>query len=286
MLRRLELPLPAYDELVRRCEMRGIQFLSTAFDPGSLRFLIDTLKLELIKVGSGDMTNAPMLLEIARAGVPLILSTGMATMAEVEEALEVLAFGYAGAGLVPSRAAFATAFVEAKGALIGKVTLLHCTTEYPCPLDAVNLRAMDTLASLGLPVGYSDHTMGIEASVAAVARGAVMIEKHITLDRSRSGPDHSASLVPAEFSEMVAAIRRTETMLGNPQKEPQAAEILNIPIARKAVVAARAITAGETFTADNLTVKRPGKGLAPIHIFDLVGTIATRSYQPDEAIAP
>ena len=286
MLRRLELPLTAYDGLMRRCKERGIQFLSTAFDPGSLRFLTATLKLKFIKVGSGDLTNAPMLLEIARAGLPLILSTGMATMAEVQEALGVLAFGYAATAQAPSRAAFAAAFADNGSALAGRVTLLHCTTEYPCPLDAVNLRAMETLASFGLPVGYSDHTMGIEASVAAVARGAVMIEKHITLDRGRSGPDHAASLVPAEFGEMITAIRRAETMLGNPQKEPQPAEIRNIPIARKAVVAARAIAPGEVFTADNLTVKRPGIGLAPIQLFDLIGTAATRAYQPDEAVQP
>ena len=284
MLRRLELPLSAYDLLMRRCDARGIRFLSTAFDAGSLRFLIDTLRLPLMKVGSGDMTNAPMLLEIARTGTPLILSTGMASMPEVEEALGVLAFGYNGRAETPSLAGFASAFAEARTALTGKVTLLHCTTEYPCPLDAVNLRAMDTLAGFGLPVGYSDHTMGIEASVAAVARGAVMIEKHITLDRTRSGPDHAASLAPADFREMVAAIRRAEQMLGSARKEPQPAEIRNIPIARKAVVAARAISAGELFTAENLTLKRPGIGLAPIHIFDLIGTAAKRAYQPEEAI--
>jgi N-acetylneuraminate synthase len=284
MLRRLELPLSAYDTLMQRCKVRGIRFLSTAFDAGSLHFLIDTLGLTLMKVGSGDMTNAPMLLEIARTGMPLILSTGMATLAEVEESLSVLAFGYDGRKETPSLTGFASAFAEARGALTGKVTLLHCTTEYPCSLDTVNLRAMDTLASFGLPVGYSDHTLGIEASVAAVARGAVIIEKHITLDRTRSGPDHAASLAPTEFSEMVAAIRRAEQMLGSTRKEPQPAEIHNIPIARKAVVAARAILAGETFTTDNLTLKRPGIGLAPIRIFDLIGTTATRSYQPEEAI--
>lgn len=286
MLRRLELPLPAYDELIQRCDARDIRFLSTAFDPASLRFLLETLKLPFTKVGSGDMTNAPMLLDIARTGMPVILSTGMADMQEVREALGVLAFGYARLDQAPARAAFARAFTQHRAALDGKVTLLHCTTEYPCPLDAVNLRAMDTLGSLGLPVGYSDHTMGIEASVAAVARGAVMIEKHITLDRGRKGPDHAASLEPEEFAAMVAAIRRTEQMLGSPEKQPQPAERRNIPIARKSVVAARAIAPGEIFTAENLALKRPATGLAPVAIFDLIGTPATRAYQADELIAP
>ena len=289
MLRRLELPRSAYPALLARAQQRGIGFMSTPFDPASLDFLLHELRLPRIKVGSGDLTNAPMLFDIGRVGRPVILSTGMATLDEVQEALSVLAFGYAGKSGVPSRAAFAAAWQESsvRAALTGKVTLLHCTTEYPAPFESANLRAMGTLAdAFGLPVGYSDHTLGIETAVAAAARGAVMLEKHLTLDRTRSGPDHAASLEPAEFQAMVAAVRHVEGALGDGKKQPQAAEMANIPIARRALVAARAIAAGETFSRENLAVKRPGTGLPPIALWDMIGKTARRAYNVDDVIEP
>jgi N-acetylneuraminate synthase len=289
MLKRLELPPAAYRTLQDRARVRDIDFLSTPFDPASLDFLLHDLKLDRLKVGSGDMTNAPMLLEMARAGREVILSTGMATLDEVEEALSVLAFGYAGRREAPSRAAVAQAFGDpaVRAALIGKVTVLHCTTEYPAPPAAANLRAMDTLAEkFGLPVGYSDHSMGLEVTISAAARGAVMIEKHLTLDCGRDGPDHAASLEPETFGRMVAAIRLVEAALGDGRKAPQPAEAANIPIARKSLVAARAIAAGEAFTADNLALKRPATGLPPIALWDLLGKPARRAYAADEAIEP
>jgi len=287
MLKRLELPRSAYPALIARARQRGIGFLSTPFDPASLDFLLHELRLPRIKVGSGDLTNAPMLFDIARAGRPVVLSTGMARLDEVQEALSVLAFGYAGERASPSRAAFAAAWQRpsVRTALTGKVTLLHCTTEYPAPIESANLRAMDTLAAeFGLPVGYSDHTLGIETAVAAVARGAVMVEKHLTLDCARPGPDHAASLEPNGFCAMVAAVRRIEPALGDGQKKPQAAETANIPIARRALVAARAIAAGETFSRENIAIKRPAIGLPPIALWDVLGKTAQRAYDVDDTI--
>jgi N-acetylneuraminate synthase len=287
MLRRLELPPAAHHALMKRARQRGIDFLSTPFDPVSLDYLIRELQLSRIKVGSGDLTNAPMLLEIAKAGKDVILSTGMAELAEVEEALSVLAFGYARRTEPPSRASFAAAWADPinRASLTEKVVLLHCTTEYPTPMEAVNLSAMDTLAgAFGLRVGYSDHTLGIEIAAAAVARGAVLIEKHMTLDRSRRGPDHAASIEPSQFAQMIENIRRVEAALGDGKKTPQPAEIPQITVARKALVAARAIAAGEKFTAENLTVKRPGIGLPPIMLWETIGRTARRAYQADEAI--
>lgn len=289
MLKRLELPRSAYLALMARARQHGIGFLSTPFDPASLDFLLHELQLPRIKVGSGDLTNAPMLLDTARAGRPVILSTGMATLDEVKESLSVLAFGYAGESAPPSRVAFATAWRQpsARAVLTGKVTLLHCTTEYPAPVESANLRAIDTLAAaFGLPVGYSDHTLGIETAIAAAARGAVMLEKHMTLDRTRPGPDHAASLEPLEFRALVTAVRRIEPALGDGLKQPQAAETANIPIARRALVAARAIAAGEAFSRENLAIKRPGVGLPPIALWDMIGKTARRAYAADEAIEP
>jgi len=289
MLKRLELPRGAYPALMARAQQRGIGFLSTPFDPASLDFLLHELRLSRIKVGSGDLTNGPMLLDIARAGRPVILSTGMATLDEVQESLSVLAFGYAGESAPPSRAAFAAAWQRpsVRAALIARVTLLHCTTEYPAPVESANLRAIDTLAAaFGLPVGYSDHTLGIETAIAAAARGAVMLEKHMTLDRARPGPDHAASLEPSEFRALVTAVRHVEPALGDGQKKPQATEMANIPVARRALVAARAIAVGEAFSRENLAIKRPGVGLPPMALWDIIGKTARRAYAADEAIEP
>jgi N-acetylneuraminate synthase len=287
LLRRMELPNATYRGLMARARKCRIDFLSTPFDLPSLAFLVDKLKLPRIKVGSGDLTNAPMLLEIARAGREVILSTGMATLLEVRDALAVLAFGYARRRERPSARAFGAAWAKPaiRATLKGKVTLLHCTTEYPAPPESVNLRAMDTLAeTFELPVGYSDHTLGIEVAIAAAARGAVVIEKHLTLDPKRRGPDHAASLSPQSFRQMVGAIRLVGASLGDGRKRPHPAEIKNIPIARKALVAGRPIAKGEAFSQDNVAIKRPALGLAPAQFWSVIGTVARRAYRRDEAI--
>jgi N-acetylneuraminate synthase len=288
MLRRLELPEEAHHVLRCRCIEQGIEFLSTPFDLPSLRFLTRDLGLPRLKLPSGEVTNAPLLHAAAATGIPIILSTGMCTLTDVEAALGVLAHGYLGWN-DPSPAAFAAAFSTAEGqaALVANVTLLHCTTEYPAPPAEINLRAMSTLSrTFGLAVGFSDHTEGIEAAVAATALGAVVIEKHMTLDRSLPGPDHKASLEPAMLSQMVRSIRTVEIMLGDAEKRPTAAESRNMVVARKSLVAIRAIAAGDFFTEANLGVKRPGDGLSPARYWDLLGRSACRSYEPGERIEP
>jgi len=287
MLRPLVLSPTSHFELVKRTAARKIDFLSTPFDRHSLYFLVNGLGLKRIKIGSGDLTNAPLLLDAARMGVAIVISTGMATMEEVAQGLNVIAFGYSGASEPPGRTAFAAARTKPgmQALLRDHVALLHCTTEYPAPVEAANLRAIDTLREVyGLETGYSDHTLGIEVAVAAVARGASIIEKHLTLDRLRRGPDHAASLNPGEFKGMVDAIRTMERALGDGRKVPQPVEIKNIPIARKSIVAARAIAAGEILSEDNLACKRPGDGMSPFVYWDLQGQKAARSYEADELI--
>lgn len=286
MLERLELPQAAHHTLIERASERGIEFLSTPFDDTSLAFLL-SLKLPRIKIGSGDLTNAPLLHAAAAAGARLILSTGMATLGEIEEALGVLAHGYSRSDEPPGVAAFRAAWRDpaARAALARHVSLLHCTTEYPCPIGDVNLAAMGTMRSaFQLPVGYSDHTDGFEVSVAAVALGATVIEKHLTLDREAQGPDHAASLEPDDFKRMVIAIRNVERALGDGVKAPKGSEIRNVPVARKSIVAARALKAGETIGAADITAKRPGVGRPPIDYWSLVGTVAPRALEPDEPI--
>jgi N-acetylneuraminate synthase len=274
MLRALELDEAAHRRLIAHCAERGIGFLSTPFDEASVDLLVG-LGLKLLKVPSGELTNGPLLLHLARTGLPVIVSTGMATLAEVEAALGVLAFGYTAAATEPpSEAAFAAARAGSAGraALAERVTLLHCTTEYPAPVADVNLRAMDTLAtSFGLPVGYSDHTPGIAVPVAAVARGATVVEKHFTLDRNLPGPDHKASLEPAELAAMVAGIRTVEAALGSPVKAPAPSERANIAIARRSLVALRAIRRGETLAEDAIGARRPGTGISPMRRWAVVG---------------
>ena len=226
--------------------------------------------------------------EIARSAKRVILSTGMSNLAEVEAALGTLAFGFTlPPGVTPSRDAFARTFASDAGqeSLRGRVTLLHCTTEYPAPYAEVNLRAMDTLAAaFALPVGFSDHTQGIHIPVAAVARGARVLEKHYTLDRSLPGPDHKASLEPDELRQMVVAIREVEMALGDGVKRPSFAEWKNRDVARKSLVAARGDRRGEVFTAENLACKRPGTGISPMLLHDVLGRIATRAFSQDELI--
>lgn len=287
MLERLALTPDDHHVLMAHCATRNIQFLSSPFDSASASFLMDVLKLPRIKLGSGELTNGPLLLQLARGNRDLILSTGMATLDEIREALGVLAFGYLQQGEPPGRAALlaALAHPDALTVLKRRVTLLHCTTEYPCPLDQVNLRAMDTLAdTFDLKVGYSDHTLGIQVSVAAAARGACLLEKHFTLDRALPGPDHAASLEPDELTALVNAVRQVSQALGNGIKAPAAVELKNATVARKSLIAARAISKGEHFSADNLTIKRPGSGRSPLDYWDLLDRAASRDYDPDEII--
>lgn len=287
MVRKLELKPEFHQPIAAHCAARGILFMSTAFDEESARFLATELKVPVLKIPSGEVTNAPLLLALASLDLPMILSTGMSTLAEVEAALGVIAFGLTQRQDPPSRAAFAEAFASPAGrrTLSDKVILLHCTSEYPAAYDETNLRAMDTMRdAFGLPVGLSDHTNGIVVPIAAVARGAVAIEKHFTLDRAMPGPDHKASLEPDELTAMVTGIRAAEAALGQPTKEPTAAELRNRPVVRRGLVAARAIHKGDPFTPENVTAKRPASGLNPMRYWDLIGRPARRNYVQDEPI--
>lgn len=267
MLRRLEMGGAELSALMEHCRRAEIAFLSTPFESGSLALLL-SLGLETIKIPSGELTNLPFLREIGNYGKEVILSTGMATLSEVADALRAL---------------------EDAGTARERITLLHCTTDYPARPDEVNLFAMNTLRAAfpGLAgVGYSDHTDGIDAALAATALGATIIEKHFTLDKGMSGPDHRASLEPAELADMCRAIRRVERMLGDGIKRPSASEKANIPVARKSILAGRAIAAGEFFSAGNISTKRPGDGLSPMRWDELLGRRAKRGYAADEPIDP
>ena len=265
MIRRLELDETAHRSLMEHCSQRGIRFLSSPFDLHSIDFL-HSLGLEAFKIPSGEITNIPYLRRIGSCGVPVILSTGMSVLGEIEKALEVL---------------------EHVGTPRERITLLHCTTEYPAPVGEINLRAMETLlqAFPGIAgVGYSDHTQGIHIPVAAAAMGACVIEKHFSLDRNMEGPDHKASLEPDELASMVRAIRDVERARGDGIKRPTDSELSNIRVARKSLVAARPIQKGEVFSEENLTVKRPGTGVSPLLWDDYIGRTALRNYQTDELI--
>jgi N-acetylneuraminate synthase len=288
MIHRLELSEQMHVHLMEHAKKRGIRFLSTPFGSSSLRLLCERLGLDLIKVGSGELTNLPFLVEVGRLARRVILSTGIGTIGEVEQALAALAWGFtADATSPPSHDELWRAFSgeRAQDALRERVTLLHCTTEYPAPFEDVNLRAMDTLRrAFGLPVGYSDHTLGIHVAVAAVARGASVLEKHLTLDRTLPGPDHEASLEPHEFASMVEQVHSIEQALGDGVKRPRASELSNLAVARKSLVAAVPIAKDEPFTEANLTMKRPGNGLPPSMYWSLLGRRSTRQYDADELI--
>lgn len=288
MLSRLELSYEAHHKLVAHCNSLGIEFLSTAFDSESLDFLVNDLGLKRLKLPSGELTNAPLVLEHARTGCDLIVSTGMATLSEIETALGVIAFGYITDEKVqPSMLAFQEAYSSEAGqkALKEKVTILHCTTEYPAPMEEINLKAMDTLGrAFGLTAGYSDHSEGITIPIAAVARGAVLIEKHFTLDKNMEGPDHKASLEPQELEAMVKAIRQIEVALGSGVKKPSVSEVKNKAVVRKSLVAAIDIKEGAELTESNLVIKRPGSGLSPYRYWDLIGHKASKSYKAGELI--
>lgn len=287
MVKKLELDLAAHRQIQERCKQRAIQFLSTPFDLESVDLLVDHLHVSTLKIPSGEITNAPLLLKIAHTGKPVILSTGMSSLAEIEQALGVLAFGFVSPNGQPSLEGFAAIYLSEAGqrALKEKVSLLHCTTEYPAPFADVNLRAMETMrTAFGLPVGYSDHTEGVAVSVAAVALGATIIEKHFTLDRSLPGPDHKASLELAELALMVNAIRQVEKAMGTGAKIPARSELKNRPIARKSLVASMPIQCGEVFSEVNLAAKRPGAGVSPMRYWEFLGKPAQRDYTEDESI--
>ena len=261
MLQRLELDVDDHRRLIDYCRKVGIQFLSSPFDAQSADLLAE-MDLPLYKIPSGEITNLPFLDHVARKGRPIILSTGMSTLGEIEEAVTVL-----------------------RTAGNNRLTLLHCVTEYPAPYAEVNLRAMHTLrVAFGLPVGYSDHTPGYEISIAAVALGAEVIEKHFTVDRSLPGPDHAASLEPDELEQMVTAIRHVEVALGDGIKAPARCELPNISVARKSVVASRSLIAGQRLTAEDLDIKRPGNGIAPRLKPMLIGRTLSAGLEKDEVL--
>ena len=288
MLNKLELSYESHYKLVSHCESLGIEFLSTAFDSESLEFLVDGLGLKKLKIPSGEITNAPLVLEHAQTGCDLIVSTGMATLAEIESVLGVIAFGYVyPKNLEPSFTLFAKAYAsnEGQNALKNKVTLLHCTTEYPAPDNEINLKAMNTMANaFKIQSGYSDHSKGIEVALAAIARGAVIIEKHLTLNKMMEGPDHKASLSPEELKTLIEAGHRIYRCLGDGVKRPTNSEIKNKNSTRKSLVAGLNIKKGEIFTNKNLMIKRPGDGKSPYSYWGLLGSKAKRAYSLGEQI--
>ncbi|MDY5648924.1 MAG: N-acetylneuraminate synthase [Lachnospiraceae bacterium] len=261
MLKKLALTREDFRELKDYCKEAGIGFISTPFDLESIDFL-ERLDMDFWKVPSGEITNLPYLIKIAKTGRPIVMSTGMCQMEEIEEALT---------------------WLKKSGA--GEITLLHCNTQYPTPMEDVNLNAMQSLRrQFQLPVGYSDHTQGIEVPIAAVALGATVIEKHFTLDQTMEGPDHMASLAPEELTAMVRGIRNIEKALGDGEKGVTPSEMANRTVARKSIVAAGSIRKGEPFTETNLTVKRPGNGISPMNWFEVLGKVAKRDYFEDELI--
>jgi len=261
MLRNLELSFEDFTELNEYCKTNGIEFVSTAFDLDSVDFL-NQLDMPFWKIPSGEITNLPYLIKIANTHKPIVMSTGMSTIEEIEDAIGVL-----------------------KNNGVSEIILLHCTTEYPAPYNEVNLKAMETLKKrFNVNVGYSDHTKGIEIPIAAVAMGATVIEKHFTLDRNMKGPDHKSSLEPNELKAMVDAIRKVENAIGDGEKKPSKSEIKNIAIARKSIIAKVDIKKGDILTEDNITVKRPGNGINPMKWFEVIGKAAKRDFVEDELI--
>ena len=263
MVKRLELDEAAHARLYQYCMGKGIQFLSTPFDLESID-LLDRLGLEIFKLPSGEITNLPYLRKLGALKKRLIMSTGMSDLGEIEDALDVL---------------------NESGTPLENITVLHCNTEYPTPFEDVNLKAMLTIGhAFGVAVGYSDHTLGIEVAVAAVALGAAVLEKHFTLDRNLPGPDHKASLEPHELKAMVKAIRNIEKAFGSGIKKPSPSELKNMPFARKSIVAASSIKKGETLTEINITIKRPGTGISPMRWDDILGRRANRNYEKEDLL--
>jgi len=287
MIKKLELDTKAHISLFNYCNEKCIEFLSTPFDFDSVNLLANQLKIKRLKVASSEITNGPLLLKMASTNRPILLSTGMSTLGEIEDALAVLSYGYVSPAAPPNLENFKRTYWSVLGQkkLSQMVTLLHCTTEYPAMFNDVNLLAIDTLKlAFGLPVGFSDHTPGYIASLAAVSRGAVVVEKHLTLDKALPGPDHKASLEPAEFKELVYSIRQIQKMFGNGVKIPAECEQQNIPIARKSLVALKAISKGNRLTQDDLTFKRPGTGISPMKYWELIGSAAIQDFDIDDLI--
>jgi N-acetylneuraminate synthase len=284
MLKELELPAAWHGELQQYARELGIVFISTAFDVKSLAFL-ETLDLPYYKIPSGEISNGPLLLAFAQTGKKLVLSTGMATLSEVEQALAVIAYGlwHRAEPENMERVWRFWSAPEAKALLEGKLTLLHCTSQYPTPMEEVNLRAMKSMAdAFSLPVGYSDHTQGFVVATAAVALGATIIEKHFTLDRDLPGPDHAASVEPNELKELVSSIRKLEVALGDGVKRPQSSEWDTRKAARQQVIFTEPVTEGETITREMLDTARCGDGVSPVKLWELVGQKATRSFKPGD----
>ena len=287
MLKRLELPLGDFLELAAYAKRLSIDFLSTPFDEKSLSFLAERTYMPYLKIPSGEITNAPFLLACARTKMPILLSTGMSFLGEVEMALAVLAYGYTVRKAPTSLHDFYRAYASDEGqrALSARVCLLHCTTEYPAPVDEVNLSAMDRLRdAFSLRIGYSDHTDGIAVAIAAAARGAMVIEKHFTLDRNQEGPDHKASLDPLELSAMVDGVRKAHRAIGSMVKAPAESEWDNRRVARKSLVAACSIDKGDVFTREHITAKRAGTGRSPLSYWEFLGRRATCAYRKDDLL--
>ncbi len=273
MVKALELSKQDFLELYHYCNKLGITFLSTGFGNDSLQFLVQECKIPYVKVPSGEITNALLLYEMGKYRLPLILSTGMATIHEIERAMAVLSYGWSGRQ-EPSRLQECLDFYQAEGKelLKGNITILQCVTEYPAPYSETNLNAMHKMGEyFGCPTGLSDHTLGIHIPIAAVAMGATMIEKHFTIDKNMAGPDHKASLEPHELKNMVAQIRDVENAMGDGNKRPQPSEIKNIAIARRSIVAATSIKKDEVYTKNNITCKRPGTGVSAMEYWDYIG---------------
>ncbi len=263
MLKSYEIDQAGHVDLIQHCQVRGIKFLSSPFDLQSIDLLVD-LGIQIIKIPSGEITNKPYLIHVARQGKPVVLSTGLSSLDEVSEAVRILV---------------------TNGLAEEGITLLHCNTQYPTPIDEVNLRAMVSMKSaLGVAIGLSDHTEGITTPIAAVALGACVIEKHLTLDKALVGPDHAASLTPDKFREMVSSIRDVERAMGDGIKRPSSGELKNLFSVRKSIVASRTISAGDLFSSENLAVKRPGSGISPMEWENVVGTRAKWGFEIDELI--
>ncbi len=263
MVKKIHLPLNSYQKLKAECKKQNLEFMSTAFDAVSIETL-DKVGLNRMKIPSGEVTNLPYLRQIGSIGKPIIMSTGMANLEEVRTAIEILV---------------------STGMQKRDITILHCNTDYPTSMEDVNLEAMLTIKhQLGVEIGYSDHTLGIEVSIAAVAKGATIIEKHFTLDRNLVGPDHAASLEPDEFKLLVQSVRNIEKALGDGEKKPSQSELKNIPIIRRSIVAKKPIKKGEKFSEENITVKRPGTGISPMEWDNIVGNISNYNYDMDDLI--
>ena len=285
MLKRLELSFEDFIELKKYCDIKNIEFMTTAFDHESLEFIVNTLGVKRLKIPSGEITNGPLILEHAKHKLPIILSTGMSTLSEIEVALGVIAFGLLGLEK-PSLNAFQLAYFSDEGqdALKKFVTVLHCTSEYPAPFSDVNLRCMNTFKStFCLPSGYSDHTNGIAIPIAATAMGASIIEKHFTLDKKMAGPDHNASLDPIQLQQMVASIREVEMAVGNGVKKPTVSELKTREVVRKSLVIKSSIEKFQDLKY-HITIKRPGTGISPMEYWSYIQKRTTKKYIKDEIL--